>query len=173
MALLLVPISLFLAGHFTDKHEAEGQLRVRPLLCCVTSLIPVPLICVMYTVNTFELAMASLITMTVVGETYISVSIATVINVTTPRVRALRKNYIESGLTLGVGCLGGVLSTLLLGAINTSHENLRIGLLCVVATCYFLGGVGFYLISLVYPRDYETAVNEEAFYTQAPIGKSD
>lgn len=90
-----------------------------------------------------------------IGETYISVSVALVINVTTPRVRALRKGYIETGVMLCLSFLGGSFSSLALGAVGTSQSELRVGMLAIVPTGYFLAGVLFFAVSRTYPGDLE------------------
>lgn len=89
--LLLAPLSLYLGGWFSDKKEAT-QPAWRPFLCAVTNLAALPFLALMYLSPEFWLAMASLFLVYFYGETYLSVSFAMMINVTTPHIRALRKH---------------------------------------------------------------------------------
>ena len=92
VSILLAPVSLVLAGIVSDKKESQDKPHWRPLICSFTNLVCFPLLIVMYTTSSFPLAMALLFTVYLVGETYISISLAMMINVTTPRIRGLR-NY--------------------------------------------------------------------------------
>lgn len=91
LVLLFTPINLTLAGKFSDTKEEAGQAKYRPLLCSVTNLIAVPLLITMYLTTNFGLAMGCLGAVYAVGETYISISITMMVNVTPPDLRGLRK----------------------------------------------------------------------------------
>jgi MFS family permease len=153
IALMLTPISLGLAGWFSDKKESSGHPKWRPLLCAITNLLSVPLLIVMYVSDSFKLCMACTILVYIVGETYISISVTMMINVTEQRLRGLRKVYIETALLFCISFLGGTISTLCLGALNTSDSNLRIGLLCFVVTGYLAAGLLFTGTVFCYPAD--------------------
>ena len=56
---------------------------------------------------------------------------------------------------MGVSFVGGSISTVVLGVLDTSQESLRIGLIAIVPTCYLIGGILFYAVSKVYPKDLE------------------
>jgi len=91
LVLLLTPINLALAGKFTDAKEEAGQAKYRPLLCCITNLIAVPLLITMYLTTNFGLAMGCLGAVYAFGETYISISITMMVNVTPQELRGIRK----------------------------------------------------------------------------------
>ena len=88
--LILAPLSLYVGGWFSDKKEATQPVW-RPLICAVTNLAALPFLALMYLAPEFWLAMTSLFLVYFFGETYLSVSFAMMINVTTPHIRALRK----------------------------------------------------------------------------------
>ena len=91
MALMITPFMLAAAGKFTDLKEAEHQPKWRAILCCVTNISAVPLLILMYITESFPVAMTCLVIVYTIGETYISISIAMMMNVTLPNLRGLRK----------------------------------------------------------------------------------
>jgi MFS family permease len=153
IALIIAPIGPILGGYISDSKEKSNKPRWRPLICAVTNFIPIPIVALMYITETFWLSMLCLFLVYIIGETYISVSFAMMINVTTPRVRALRNIYTESALMISITFIAGSCSTLILGAVNTSTENLQIGLLITTTLGYFLAGVCFYIVSRFYTED--------------------
>lgn len=90
LALLVTPINLALAGKFSDYKEEHLQPHYRPILCSVTNLISVPFLITMYLTSNFPLAMTCLFIVYAIGETYISISVAMMVNVTEPQHRGLR-----------------------------------------------------------------------------------
>ena len=88
--LILAPLSLYVGGWFSDRKEATYPVW-RPLICSVTNLAALPFLVLMYLSPEFWLAMVALFFVYFYGETYISVSFAMMINVTTPHIRALRE----------------------------------------------------------------------------------
>lgn len=95
--ILLAAVSLIVAGRFTDKR-ANTQPWWRPLLCVLVSLACGPFLLVVFLAENFWLAMVGLFPLFLYGETYLSVSFAMMISVTTPHVRALRKVFLRNGL---------------------------------------------------------------------------
>jgi len=147
-ATALVPISLITAGRVSDLKEKDDKPKWRPLICAFTNLFAVPFLYVAYSVPIFWVAMASEYIIFLVGETYISISVAMMMNVSTPRVRAL-----QSAMLLCASFLGGSLSTVTLGVLNSSAEGLRYGLIGIVPTGYLLAGILFLQVSKHYPKD--------------------
>ena len=92
LALLLTPVNLAIAGWFTDKQEEQGRAKYRPILCCVSNLIAVPLLITMYLTQNFSLAMTCLCLVYALGETYISISVTMMVNVTPTGLRGLRNS---------------------------------------------------------------------------------
>ena len=90
VALLLTPITLALAGKYSDIKEKNNNPKWRAILCSVTNIVAVPLLLTMYLADSFLLAMICLIIVYIIGETYISISIVMMMNVTLPRLRGLR-----------------------------------------------------------------------------------
>ena len=156
--LLIAPISLYVGGWFSDKKESTSPWW-RPLICAVTCWIALPFLVVMYVPNLFWLSMLGLGFVYAFGETYLSVSFAMMINVTTPHIRALRKRYTETGWMLLVTFIAGVVSTLILGFAGSTHEGLKYGLLAITLFGYGVGGLVFFVIVYFYPKD---LANEKA-----------
>lgn len=152
---MLVPLNLYIAGKFTDRAELRQKNKTRPFICMITSLIPVPFFYIMYTTDLFWLSMVCLFIVYLIGETYISISVAMIINVTTPRVRALRNLHTENALLLGTSFAGASVSAILLGFADSNHTSLRIGLISVVPSAYFIGAILFCFLIRIYPRDLE------------------
>lgn len=164
IALLIAPISLTIVGKFTDIQEGKGKAKYRAILCSFTNLIAVPLLIAMYTTSSFPLAMTCLIIVYSIGEAYISISIVMMMNVTAPHLRGLRNTYLETALLFCVSFLGGTISTVSLGLLNTSHSNLRLGLIGFVVLGYFFAGLFFIITIFSYPKDLKS-YEEEAKIT--------
>ena len=147
-------------GVYTDRKEVEGDCKKRPLVSSITNFIPVPFLVVMYLVDSFAVSMSCLFIVYSIGEVYINISLALLINVTTPRVRALRNLYTESSLLMCVSFAGGSLAALILGFLDTSVSSLRVGMLSIVPTGYLLAGFFFFLVVKTYPRDYRKMKEE-------------
>ena len=86
----MTPITLALAGKYSDIKEKNNNPKWRAILCSVTNIVAVPLLLTMYLADSFLLAMICLIIVYIIGETYISISIVMMMNVTLPRLRGLR-----------------------------------------------------------------------------------
>lgn len=95
--ILISAASLIVAGRFTDER-ANTQPWWRPLLCVIGSIACGPFLFIVFLTDNFWLAMAGLFPLSLYGETYLSVSFAMMISVTTPHVRALRKGFLRNGL---------------------------------------------------------------------------
>ncbi|OMJ86111.1 hypothetical protein SteCoe_12469 [Stentor coeruleus] len=148
LALLVTPINLALAGKFSDYKEEHLQPHYRPILCSVTNLISVPFLITMYLTSSFPLSMTCLFIVYAFGETYISISVTMMINVTQPQYRGL-----QTALLFCVSFIGGTISTVSLGFLNESHEMLRISLLCFVGFGYLIAGLLFIVTIFSYPKD--------------------
>jgi predicted MFS family arabinose efflux permease len=153
LALLLTPVNLALAGWFSDRQEMKGKAKYRPILCAVSNFIAVPLLILMYLTDDFGLAMFCLCMVYAVGETYISISVTMMVNVTPTSLRGFRKRYLETSMLLCISFVGGCLSTVSLGFLSTSFEGLQTGLISIVVVGYFLAGLLFALAIRSYPRD--------------------
>ena len=151
VCIILFPIGPIIGGKLSDIKEKENS-RWRPLICCFTLLYPIPLYLVQYLSPYFWLAMVGTFLISPVGETYISVSYAIMINVTTPRVRGFQTAFMISSTFVA-----GSITTVVLGAADTSLENLRVALLVIVCFGRSLAALFFYLVSRVYPEDLERA----------------
>ena len=87
--MLLSAVSLVVVGKFTDKKVAT-QPWWRPLACSIVSLGCGPFLLLTFLTDNFWVAMVGLFVIFLYGETYLSVSFAMLISVTTPHIRALR-----------------------------------------------------------------------------------
>ena len=154
LAIVLAHVGIVIMGIYTDKKEEAGDTKKRPLVCSVSNFIPVPFLIAMYLVDSFPISMGCLFVVFLIGDIYINLSLALLINVTTPRVRALRNLYTESSLLMCASFTGASVAVSILGFLDTSTESLRIGMLSIVPSTYFLAGVFFYLVIKTYPRDY-------------------
>lgn len=89
-----------------------------------------------------------------VGEVYISVSYAIIINVATPRVRAFQTAWM-----MCVTFIAGSISTVTLGFLYTSLEALRISLLIFTVFGSSMAAIMFLIVAKYYPNDLKSEDN--------------
>ena len=154
LALLLCPFSLYLTGKLADRKEQTHNFKWLPLICSFTNVFCVPFVVLMYSTSSFELACLGLVVAFVVGETYSSVNISIVLNVTPKHMHAF-----ESGVLLCVSMTGGVVSCLVLGCLFKDLDSLRKGILWIVVFGFAASGVCFFVTSFLYDRNRRLFVN--------------
>ena len=91
VAILITPFFLYAAGKIADIKESQSKFKWAPLICGLTNLVSIPLIVVVYTTNSFLVASVCLLIMFPVSETYISLNLSILLNVTPKSMHALRK----------------------------------------------------------------------------------
>ena len=89
ISLLICPWSAILLGRVSDNLELRHPL-IKPFLCAITLLIPLPFFIIMYLTSSFTLAMVCIFLVSTISEAYISLSYAIMINVTVPKIRAMQ-----------------------------------------------------------------------------------
>jgi hypothetical protein len=87
--LILAPLpGFFYVSKYTDQKE-KTDARVRPFITSITLLIPVIFFPIMYYCSTFWLSIACVFVVYTIGEIYLPIGFVIMLNITTPRVRAL------------------------------------------------------------------------------------
>jgi MFS family permease len=91
-AILAAPLGPVLGGYFSDVKEQINP-KWRPYICryclaSITSFAAIPLYLAMYTTSSFTVAMICLSFVYIIGETYISVGSAMMLNVSPMPIRA-------------------------------------------------------------------------------------
>eukprot|EP00361_Fabrea_salina_P000867 CAMPEP_0202428314 /NCGR_PEP_ID=MMETSP1345-20130828/2352_1 /ASSEMBLY_ACC=CAM_ASM_000843 /TAXON_ID=342563 /ORGANISM="Fabrea Fabrea salina" /LENGTH=386 /DNA_ID=CAMNT_0049039269 /DNA_START=826 /DNA_END=1982 /DNA_ORIENTATION=- len=120
IAILLTPVSLFIAGKLADSKERQNKFKWPPLICGLTNLVSIPFVFVMYSTDSFAVAIACLLIVFPVSETYISLNLSILLNVTPKSMHAL-----QTGILLCIGIFGASLSCLSLGVLSVSLDSLR------------------------------------------------
>lgn len=120
----------------------------------MTNLVVLPLLFVMYLVDDFTIAIICDFFTYFIGETFISINFAMLMNTSSSRVAGLRKLYSESALFLASTFIGGSVATFILGLLSEDLELLRYGLLIINVIGYGVGGVLYGVMVKYYPKDY-------------------
>mmetsp|Transcript_18991 Transcript_18991/g.34470 ORF Transcript_18991/g.34470 Transcript_18991/m.34470 type:complete len:119 (+) Transcript_18991:962-1318(+) len=103
----------------------------------------------MYLVDNFTVAIICDFFTYLIGETFISINFAMLMNVTTPRISGL-----QSAFFLVFTFIGGSVSTFLLGLLSSDLEMLRYALLVNNVLAYGVAGVLYGVLIKHYPKDY-------------------
>mmetsp|Transcript_10163 Transcript_10163/g.19919 ORF Transcript_10163/g.19919 Transcript_10163/m.19919 type:complete len:289 (-) Transcript_10163:64-930(-) len=154
VSVMLTCLGPIIGGYYTDVHEASNP-KLRPLVCCVTTLVVLPLFFVMYLVDNFYLALVCNFLAYAFGEMFISINSAMLVNVCTPRVVAM-----QNALFVGAAFIGGSISTFTLGWVDHSLDDLKYALLVVMIIAYGVTGVLYFALIKIYPDDLKNNSHE-------------
>ncbi|CAG9318769.1 unnamed protein product [Blepharisma stoltei] len=147
IGILISPIAPILLGKYSDSKQ-DSDPKWQPLIIAITRFMYIPLLFPMYLSSNFAIAMLSMMLISTIGETYISVSYAILINVANPNVWAFQTAWM-----ICVTTIAGTISTVIIGFYYTSLEALKVSLLIATVFGSAMAAIMFLVVAKFYPED--------------------
>eukprot|EP00359_Climacostomum_virens_P009797 CAMPEP_0204901610 /NCGR_PEP_ID=MMETSP1397-20131031/3176_1 /ASSEMBLY_ACC=CAM_ASM_000891 /TAXON_ID=49980 /ORGANISM="Climacostomum Climacostomum virens, Strain Stock W-24" /LENGTH=483 /DNA_ID=CAMNT_0052069989 /DNA_START=2028 /DNA_END=3479 /DNA_ORIENTATION=- len=138
----------FTGGYISDLKE-RTNLKWRPFLSCLASLVVVPLYAVLFTTSNFELAMVLIYLTNFFTGFLIAVAGALMLNISPTHMRAFVNGVLQTITRLFTASVIAIT-----GSTQNSFEDLRISMLCWEVVGVAVSGLIFLVTIATYPHDY-------------------